>query len=317
MKINFLNNIFNYKNNISIKKIKKYIIISGIILTMPISSDINAKEKIEEYSVNENVRIENNYNNIDYKKNQCFSFSFSDDLLFQIRDMQKKVDSLINNTIEQVKREQEQENAIEKKLVAITFDDGPGIYTERLLDILEENNAKATFFVIGTGLKRYGDIVKRAYDSGNEIAIHGYTHTSFTELTIDEIQNEITTVSDLLIDLNITPSNLVRPPYGSIDDTIEKGLDYSFIKWSVDTRDWESLNKDAIKKQIRNNIEEGAIILMHDTHETTIDAVEEILPELIDEYEFVTVDELFEKNNQELEIHKSYRKVKVLEKVEE
>lgn len=328
MEIKFLNNGFNYKKNLAIQKIKKYTIITGMVLAMSVSSDINVKENIEEYNSNKIDRIESQSNTIKYANNPYIISSSSNNIISPIEYMYKIENSVnvtsnqapvptafsFNNLVVPIK-DMHQKN--EKKLVSITFDDGPGIYTDRLLDILEENNAKATFFVIGTGVKNYGDTVKRAYDLGNEIAIHGYTHTAFTELTINEIQNEIDTVTDMLIDLDITPSNLVRPPYGSINSTIKEELDYSFIKWYVDTEDWKSRNKDAIKEQIRSNIEEGAIILMHDIHEFTIDAVEEILPELIDEYEFVTVDELFKRNDQELEKHELYRKVKVLEKVEE
>lgn len=203
---------------------------------------------------------------------------------------------------------------INKKAVSITFDDGPGPYTERLLDILKENNVKATFFICGYNIDRYADTLKRAYDEGHDIAIHSNTHESFTKMTIEDIQNEIDIVTQKLIDIGITPCNLVRPPYGNINADIKEGLNYSFILWSVDTNDWKSKNKDAVIEEIYAGINEGSIILMHDIHETTIDAVEEILPQLTDEYDFLTVDELFERNEQELEGHTSYRKVKVLKK---
>lgn len=309
MKINFLNNTFDYKKNLKIQRVKKYIIIAGITIAISIFSNMIAKSDEITYDTKKNI-VRQNQPNI----KKCLSSPS----ISEIENTFKIIRIDINDVINSIKEEKEKnEIKIEKKLVAITFDDGPGIFTDRLLDILEENNAKATFFVTGTSVENYSNAVKRAYDLGNEIGIHGYTHTSFTELTIDKIQDEINKVSDLLTDLDITPSNLVRPPYGSIDNTIKENLDYSFILWYVDTRDWESLNKDAVKEQIRSNIEEGSIILMHDIHETTIDAVEEILPELIDEYEFVTVEELFKRNEQELEEHESYRKVKVLEKVEE
>lgn len=199
-----------------------------------------------------------------------------------------------------------------RKAVAITFDDGPGIYTDRLVDILKENDCKATFFVLGCNVKRYPDSIKHAYDFDNEIGIHGYTHKFYTDLGVEGTREEIVDTYNLLRENGIEPSQLVRPPGGKKDETIVNGLNYSFILWSVDTRDWESRNKDKIKEEILNNIEEGSIILLHDIHECSVDAVEEILPELTKEYRFVTISELFDILDNDLETCTSYRKVKVL-----
>ena len=210
----------------------------------------------------------------------------------------------------------------ERKCVAITFDDGPGIYTDRLLDILKENDCKATFFVLGYNFKRYGDAVTREYNEGHEIGIHGYSHKFYTNkdrntgeelgLGIEGTREEIVTTYNMLRELYVEPSNIVRPPGGKITNEIIENLNYSFILWSVDTRDWESRNKDKIKEEILNNIEEGSIILLHDIHECSVDAVEELLPELTKEYRFVTVSELFDILDNDLETCTSYRKVKVL-----
>ena len=211
-----------------------------------------------------------------------------------------------------------------RKVVAITFDDGPGKYTDRLLDILKENDCKATFFVLGCNFKRYGDAVTREYNEGHEVGIHGYSHKFYTNkdrntgeelgLGLEGTREEIVATYNLLRELYVEPSNIVRPPGGKITNEIIENLNYSFILWSVDTRDWQSRNKDKIKKEILNNIEEGSIILLHDIHECSVDAIEEILPELTKEYKFVTVSELFNELNNDLETCTAYKKVKVLEK---
>lgn len=214
----------------------------------------------------------------------------------------KKIEAIINKvqTIEQ------QEIVNDKKLVALTFDDGPGKYTSQLVQILKDNNATATFFLVGRSINYYPNAVKEAYLAGNEIAIHTYTHTSFTKMTIEEILGEINKTRELIEGLGVECADLVRPPYGSINNKIVESIDTSFILWNVDTRDWESRDKDKIKEEVRRAIRDGAIILFHDTHKCTIEAISEILPEYSEEYEFVSVSELFARNKKELEDNQKY-----------
>ena len=198
----------------------------------------------------------------------------------------------------------------EKGLVAITFDDGPGKYTDRLLDILDNNNAHATFFLLGSNIHKYPETLIKMNDNGNDIGLHGYSHSDFTELSIEEINEELDNETKELDDLEIIPDKFVRPPYGSIDDTIKEDIDYSFILWSVDTLDWKSKNKDKIIEEVKENIKPGSILLFHDIHETTVDAIEELLPELSKDYEFVTVSELYSRNDTKMETNKVYSKIK-------
>ena len=208
----------------------------------------------------------------------------------------------------------EENNIDERKIASLTFDDGPGKYTKELVDILNENGAKATFFVVGENVKNYSDAVKYAYDNGNEIGMHTYSnkHVSFTKMDLEEIRTVLVDTYNLLRDIDVEPSMLVRPPFGNITEDIKNNINYSFILWSVDTRDWESLDKDKVKEEILNSISEGSIILMHDIHECSIEAMRELLPTLTKEYKFVTISELFDLLNNDLEINESYRKVKVL-----
>lgn len=201
-----------------------------------------------------------------------------------------------------------------RKLVALTFDDGPGKYTEELLNVLKEYNVTATFFVIGENCTKYPDTLTLIANNNHEIAIHGKTHTSFTNLTQEEVNNEISSTIDYIESLGIDASELVRPPYGSLNSSLKENSNYPFILWNIDTEDWKNKDPDTIKKEILENISQGSIILMHDTtktvHEADITALNDILPELTKEYNFVTISKLCEEYNLTLENGKTYGKIK-------
>lgn len=200
-----------------------------------------------------------------------------------------------------------------RKLVALTFDDGPSEYTEELVEVLNNNNIKATFFVIGINCIDYPEALTAISDSGHELAIHGNTHKSFTKLSIKEVNNEILDTINYIESLKLTVSKLVRPPYGNLNSNLKENIEYPFILWSIDTEDWKTKDKEQIKAEILNNIQEGSIILMHDTkavHNVDIAVLEEILPELTTEYNFVTISELVDHFNIELENGNAYRKIK-------
>jgi len=201
-----------------------------------------------------------------------------------------------------------------RKLVSLTFDDGPSKYTEELLVLLKEYDIKVTFFVLGYNINKHSNALLQASIDGHEIAIHGDTHTSFTNLTIDETTTEINNTINYIEALGIDAAELVRPPYGSLNTELKENINYPFILWNIDTEDWKTKDKDQIKQQIIDNIGEGAIILMHDTtsavHKADMEALKEILPELTQEYRFVTISELCEHYNINLENGKSYRKIK-------
>ncbi len=194
------------------------------------------------------------------------------------------------------------------KKVAFTFDDGPSKYTKELLEILKENNAEATFFVLGSGIEKYSSTIENMKDDGHQIESHGVSHQSFTKLTNEELIKELETTKSLLANYEITQT-LVRPPYGNTNNQVKENVSYPLIMWSVDTRDWEHKNSEESLRIIIENVEDGSIILMHDIHKPTIEAVRMVLPILKEQgYEFVTIEELFEDN--ELEDGKTYYKKK-------
>lgn len=243
----------------------------------------------------------------------------TDDINEEVEEIDKDIQDSIKEEVKVIEETNETLDTNitkedERKVVAITFDDGPGKYTDRLLDILKENDAKATFFVLGRSVKNNPDPVKRAYDEGHEIGIHGYDHKYYTDLGIKGTRRQIVDTYNILREIGVEPMPCVRPPAMKYNSELVENLDYCFILWSVDTRDWQSRNKEKIKQVIRDNIEEGSIILLHDIHECSVDAIEEILPELSIEYRFVTIDELFDILDNDLEICNVYKKAKVKEK---
>ncbi len=195
-----------------------------------------------------------------------------------------------------------------KKLIALTFDDGPGPYTDRLVNILNDNLVNATFFMLGSNLEKYKSTVLNVYNSGNEIGYHSYAHTNFKRQNIKQIVAEFNTSNEILKSITGVPFSLVRPPYGSINEEIKEALDVSFILWNVDTEDWRHKDTDYLLNYTLENIQDGSIVLFHDIHASSVDAIEKILPYLyVEGYTVVTVSELAEYFNTTLEYHKAYR----------
>lgn len=180
------------------------------------------------------------------------------------------------------------------KLAAITFDDGPGPYTDGLLDELAKRGVVVTFFMQGRNASRYPAVVKKAYEAGHQIASHTYDHPMLTGLSDEAIRTQLqTTASVLDRATGANGSYMVRPPYGDTNARVLSALNAPAVLWSVDTRDWESRNADAIYRHIVNDTRDGSIVLLHDIHSTTIPgALRGIDALLAQGYELVTVSEL-------------------------
>lgn len=186
----------------------------------------------------------------------------------------------------------------DKPMIALTFDDGPHYQqTPRLLEMLEANNARATFFVLGDRVL-WGESNKNAlkliYETGNEVASHTYAHKDLKTLTEEGVMAEITKTRDVIYSVIGEYPTLVRPPYGSYNDTVKKYAYAPLITWNLDSKDWDSRNTEKIVEQVLSEARDGRIVLMHDIHWFTVDAAEILIPELIAQgYQIVTVQELF------------------------
>lgn len=197
------------------------------------------------------------------------------------------------------------------KYVALTFDDGPSSFTDRLLDCLEKNKAKATFFMVGKEIEYFSEEVKRMQKLGCELGNHTYSHADLTSLSPEEMTAEIAGVDNLLAELTGRGASVVRPPYGSVNDSVKSTVGTPMILWSIDTLDWESQEPDKIVETTVSQVEDGSVILMHDIFSTSVDAAEILIPRLKKEgYEFVTVHELAKKNGIELSTGTTYRDLK-------
>lgn len=198
----------------------------------------------------------------------------------------------------------------DKPMVALTFDDGPSAHTDRLLDIFARYGGKGTFFVLGNLIDSRKNTLKRIVYEGHEIGNHSWNHRQFTNLSSEEITDQIMMTRAKIYDVTGVDTLIVRPPYGACNDTVKAvgaSVGISFVNWSVDTLDWKSKNAVAVRKEIINNISDGAIILCHDLHKTTVDAMETVIPELIEKgYQLVTVSELMEYSQRTLEAGKIY-----------
>lgn len=199
----------------------------------------------------------------------------------------------------------------EKPMVALTFDDGPSKATTRILDVLEQYDAHATFFVVGTQLEKFPEITARAVSLGCEIGNHTYGHKNFTKISKDEILDQIGRVNDLVLQAAEYEIRLVRPPYGAgiKDETVKATVTYPLIMWSIDTLDWSTRDTQSTLEAIRKDVQDGSIVLMHDLYDATAAAVETIVPELIEQgYQLVTVSEMFAAKGIPLEAGNYYRK---------
>ena len=182
-----------------------------------------------------------------------------------------------------------------KPMVAITFDDGPNPKsTPRILDTLEQYNAVATFFDLGQLVNTYPDIVRREEAIGCEVGSHTYSHKNLNILSDEEIQDEIRNAQAAFKKALGHEVVLLRAPYGNANLKVKENLNYPLIKWNVDSLDWKTRNKTKIINKI-NEIKnfDGHIILLHSIYGATADAVEELVPQLINNgYQLVTVSEL-------------------------
>ena len=195
----------------------------------------------------------------------------------------------------------------EPPLVALTFDDGPGQYTDKLLDCLEENGAKATFYMLGQNVEQYPDIVKRMNDLGMELSNHTYDHKDLTKLTQSQITDEIEKTSSLIQNAAGVLPDTLRPPGGSYNDSVQNLAGLPIVKWSIDTKDWKTKSEDQTYQCVMDNVEDGSIVLMHDIHEWSVDAAIRLIPDLMEEgYKLVTVQELAQAKGITLENGKVY-----------
>jgi len=182
--------------------------------------------------------------------------------------------------------------------IAMTFDDGPNPKnTPKLLDLLAARHIKATFFVVGECATDYPAIMKRIVAEGHEIGNHSWNHPNFGKSSDDKIRSQVQRTNDIILaETGIKPT-LLRPPYGSMTPKqrqwVHDEFGYNIILWDVDPNDWKEPGVNVVAQRIISGTRPGSIILSHDIHAPTIEAMPMVFDALLAKgYKFVTVSEL-------------------------
>lgn len=183
------------------------------------------------------------------------------------------------------------------KYIALTFDDGPHPkVTPRVLEALQQYDAKATFFMLGKQVETYSTVAKQVAEAGHEIANHSSGHLDLTKLSNETIKQEINETNNKIEKVTGLNPTLVRPPYGAYNDIVINFANNngdSIILWSVDSLDWKSRNASAVIETVTRNVTNGSIVLLHDIHASTADALPQLLESLGNQgYQFITVSDL-------------------------
>ena len=199
----------------------------------------------------------------------------------------------------------------EKPMLAITFDDGPaGSLTETILDHAKDKQMHFTFFVLGTRVRRNQELVVRMAEEGHEIGSHGYDHQNkLTKLSAETMAQQLEWTAAVVEEYTGQRPTLLRPPSGAINDETAARVDVPIIMWSVDTADWKYRDADRLEQYILDHAKDGAIILMHDIHKTTVEGAMRAVDRLVEAgYQLVTVSEMFEYRGIALEPGQIYYK---------
>lgn len=200
----------------------------------------------------------------------------------------------------------------DKKLIALTFDDGPSSATSmRLLDILKEKKAKATFFVIGKMAQGAPEILQREEREGHVVGSHTMGHVDLTTLEASAIQQDVAAIDEVFKTSLGHATKLARPPYGAINDAVKTGVQQPLVTWTIDPEDWRTKDAEAVRRHVVERAFDGAVVLMHDIYPTTVDAVGGIIDTLRKEgYEFLTIPEMARAREVKLEngvVYASFR----------
>jgi len=187
---------------------------------------------------------------------------------------------------------------VEGPYIALTFDDGPhASLTPKLLDLLAKHHMKATFFVVGQNVVEYPDIVKRAFREGHEIASHSWSHPDLGKMSDEAVRRELQKTDDAIVAAIGKRPTLMRPPYGSITANQKRWFHsefgYRIIIWDVDPLDWKRPGPSAVCNRIVKETKAGSIILAHDIHPPTLDAMPATFDQLAAKgFKSVTVSDL-------------------------
>lgn len=231
----------------------------------------------------ESSEISNKYSDIMQIDIPLSHFSKLKDLIIEKKEIQLSIKPTINYI------------DISKPMIALTFDDGPSIYTEEILETLNTYHSNATFFVLGNKIEAHSGTIIKMYQYGNEIGNHSYNHRSLTKLSLEEQREQIEKTQDIIKKYTGFTPIYLRPTYGSVNSKLRNNTNLDIALWNVDTKDWKYKDVNTIVNNTLRDVKDGSIVLMHDTHKRTSEAIKILIPKLIENgYQLVTVSELKE-----------------------
>lgn len=183
----------------------------------------------------------------------------------------------------------------EQPMVALTFDDGPyRNNTKAIMELFEQYNARATFFVVGYHLDVYTEATLDAYERGFQIGNHTLNHPALRQISDEKAMEEIEGMNRKLNELGIPGDLMLRPPYGEYTEYLQENLNVPMIGWNVDSADWLSKDAEKIYEQVVGKVKDGDIVLLHDLQDATAEAMQRVVPELVAQgFQLVTVEEMF------------------------
>ncbi|KAB2341393.1 polysaccharide deacetylase family protein [Actinomadura rudentiformis] len=186
-------------------------------------------------------------------------------------------------------------DCMKAKCVALTFDDGPGEHTARLLDDLKAAGGRATFFMLGQNVAGNEALLKRMVQEGHEVANHSWSHPEMTELSSSAVRAEVQRTNDAIQAASGVRPTMFRPPYGATDARVGRAVAMPQILWSVDSLDWQHRSVSTNIRIGTSEPESGGIVLFHDIHPASVDAIPQVLSGLKRRgFTFVTVSQIFQ-----------------------
>lgn len=270
-----------------------------------IVNDIINGEGTKVYVIKENVMVVYYYDYVyDYPYTESVNLTINYNEVHDYLDFTHELDAEYQN-------ENGYNYSADKKTVALTFDDGPSSkYNAQFLDVLARNKAHATFFMVGTMMNNCQKCVLDTYNSGNEVGSHTYNHMNIKKNNALDVNDNLKQVDDLFYKITNDHIKYVRPPYGSYSKENLVNINNPLILWNIDTEDWSHHDVDYIVNSVMENVQDGSIILMHELYETSLQALEVLLPRLYAEgYQVVSVSELANMKGKTLESGHAYRAI--------
>jgi len=269
--------------------------VGAVNLPVNLNNDENQVKNIDDNKINDEEKVNQDKERVNQDKEVNVELDVDEQT-----DNKNKIESEKKSVIIESKIHYSGDSS--KKRVALTFDDGPeSIYTFQILDILNEYNIKATFFVIGQSAEKYPEVLKDIYEKGHEIGNHSWSHKYLPKLSEQGIEKEILMTEEVITNIIGDYSPIFRPAYGAIKKQgIEQinSLGYNVVNWSVDTKDWAGTAGEQMMEYVKHQLTPGGIVLMHNGgNPKSVKNTMDILPTLIEwiieqGYEFVTVSEM-------------------------